>query len=123
MIVKLKFCNGCHTDKRIWKNYQGERFCKTCWMRLNPTVIKPVSDKQAVRNREYSVVRKEHLAENPFCKAKLPGCTGIATQIHHNRGRIGDDLTDRSTFVSICANCHRIVESESENAKLFNLST
>jgi len=75
--------------------------------------LKKVSDKQAIRLREYSKVRKEHLLDNEYCAV----CGGIATQIHHVQGKIGDLLCDKNNFLAVCFPCHRRIEDAPAWAK------
>lgn len=79
--------------------------------------IKPVSDKQVERLKEYKVARGLYLADHPFCEAKFEGCLRDANQIHHRAGRIGSLLTDPNHFMAICGPCHVKVETEPLLAK------
>jgi hypothetical protein len=36
MNIKLKTCSGCGEQKPIWKNHEGEKYCKYCWQKHNP---------------------------------------------------------------------------------------
>lgn len=54
-------------------------------------------------------------SEYPLCEMRLSqtGCDEKprrARDIHHRRGRVGDDLTDQSNFVGCCRTCHDYVE-------------
>jgi hypothetical protein len=77
---------------------------------------KKVSKKRAKELREYKPVRSAFLKANPTCGAKLPGCTGRATQIHHQAGKEGKRLIDINDFLGICDNCHRIITEDSKGA-------
>lgn len=68
--------------------------------------MRKTSKKQAARLREYSVVRREHLEQHPYCFCGKP-----ATDIHHKRGRLGDDLTNKEMFLSVCRPCHTYIET------------
>jgi len=70
--------------------------------------IKPLSTKRAQQNKEYMPLRNKFLEENPICQMQFDGCTHNSTQVHHDQGRIGKLLTDVSTFVACCFNCHRL---------------
>ena len=72
--------------------------------------------------KEYKVVRNEFMAEHKYCMAKWEGCTGLATECHHSRGRIADLLTDKRYFKALCHNCHCRVETEPLLAKELGLS-
>ena len=84
--------------------------------------MRQYSKKRAKQMRDYSKVRVEYLLENPYCEARIPGCTIEATQIHHKKGRIGDLLTDTSNFLAICHHCHEFVEGHPKRAKELGLS-
>lgn len=125
---KLKTCAGCGKDKLIWKNFEGQKFCKDCWMKKTPAtkpvtsrLIKSVSDKRKPLDQLYSKLRKQFLdqPENSTCKAKLHVCThhtGQDLTIHHMRGR-GKYYLDTTTWVSLCLSCHRWVEEHPADAK------
>ena len=95
MQVKLKQCAGCNLDKVIWKNYEGNKYCKDCWYTSqvtktpsNKRPIKPKSDKKDILDVLYSKMRKEFLnePENATCRAKLPKCMGQFKEnltVHH----------------------------------------
>jgi hypothetical protein len=76
-----------------------------------------LSKKRAAEMRVYRKGRIEFLNENPECAAKLPGCTGQATQVHHQKGRIGANLNDRRFWMAICHNCHTRAENDPKEAK------
>lgn len=69
--------------------------------------IKPVSDKQKVRNAEYSKLRKAFLEENPKCQAE--GCKELASEVHH-RGRRGKNLCRADLFMAVCRQHHDQIE-------------
>lgn len=75
--------------------------------------MKQVSIKQSKRLREYSKARKEYLLENEYCAV----CGGIATQIHHIQGKIGDLLCDKNNLLAVCFPCHRRIEDNPAWAK------
>jgi hypothetical protein len=75
---------------------------------------KRVSDRRRRENPEYKATVAAHLAEFPRCQVgpriKAGGfevrCLGVATHVHHVRGR-GRFLCDRTTFLSSCGgDCH-----------------
>ena len=49
---KLKVCSGCHEEKVIWKNHEGNKYCQYCWNKVksddpeHKNVIPTVSDKR-----------------------------------------------------------------------------
>lgn len=135
MKAKKKLCDGCKEEQFIWKNDKGNRYCKTCWSRLQtvtgkhtkPTTsrkpIAPRSKKRAAQEREYSKLRKDFLLSSPTCQAKLPNrCTHHATDVHHMKGRIGPLLTDTKFFLAVCRSCHDWIETHPEEAKELGFS-
>lgn len=83
--------------------------------------IRQYSKKRSKENRTYSTQRKQFL-EDKECVAKLEGCTGVATDVHHTEGRVGDGFLDVGTWKALCRNCHKIVEHNPLLAKSLGLS-
>lgn len=79
--------------------------------------MKRFSTKRSRENRKYLKEREKFLSERQECEAGLSGCTFVATECHHKKGRIGKNLLDRSTWLPVCRNCHDIIENEPEMAK------
>lgn len=78
--------------------------------------LKGKSDKRAVLDQLYSVSRQQFLSRNPFCKARLDGCTAHATDIHHKAGRSKKYL-DVLTWLAVCRTCHQWIELHPKEAK------
>ena len=95
--------------------------------------LRPVSAKQAARNRNLAKLRTEILEERgPWCAgpryvhdfplfipgepspfdALLDGCTGRGTEMHHvvKRSRRGEDR--KEDLVLLCSSCHRFTEEQ-----------
>ena len=83
--------------------------CFYNWFEM-PEPIKKVSDKRKTENKDYTKVRKVFLESLIFCQVK--GCKGLATEVHHKKGRIGKLLTDISYFLGVCRECHNKIELE-----------
>lgn len=91
--------------------------------------IAPVSNKRAAENRDYSVARREYLAEHPYCELCVPIKAyphdpplfeirpQLANQIHHYRGRVGRLLTDKRFFRAACQDCHEWVGKNGAQAR------
>ncbi|UXO94086.1 HNH endonuclease [Pseudanabaena phage Pan5] len=97
---------------------------------MGETSVKPAkalpkrSEKQKEVIKELKKLYKQFFAnpKNQKCRAKLSGCTKEATEVHHSKGRIGENATDPKTFVPLCHSCHRWVEENPEQAKELGLS-
>ncbi|MFA5243683.1 MAG: hypothetical protein WC380_00145 [Pedobacter sp.] len=76
--------------------------------------------KRAKQEREYSKLRDKFLADNPICM--FPECQSEQVELHHAAGRVGNLLTDVSTFRSLCRYHHQYVELHPDVAKEWNLS-
>lgn len=101
------------------QSYRTDKVQKPLVKQSKP--IRQVSKKQAILNQDYSKLRVVFLKENPLCKAKLMGCTGVATDVHHKRGR-GVYLLRTDTWVALCRTCHQRVETHPDEAKALGLS-
>lgn len=99
------------------KIYAGEKFEAP-----KVKVIPKKSDKRIDADRVYAKQRLKFLKKNPFCKAGLTGCTKVAEDVHHKKGRVGDNYLDEKTWLSVCRSCHTIIESEPEKSKRLGLS-
>jgi hypothetical protein len=66
---------------------------------------------------EYSKKRLAFLALHVTCQAKLVGCTGASTDVHHKAGRVGDNYLNMSKWLALCRNCHSWIETNPEDAK------
>lgn len=129
MQAKKKLCNICQEEKLIWKTVERTRYCKSCWGKsekkklINKTItpLRSKSSKLEALEKLYSKLRLEYLDKNPSCQAYLPGCTRIATDIHHKKGR-GPFLLDIASWLPVCRKCHTWIELNPEEAKELNLS-
>lgn len=61
---------------------------------------------------KYRSLAREFIMNNPLCQAKIySGCTGMATECHHVKGRTESLLTDTSNFLAVCHNCHHYIHN------------
>lgn len=72
--------------------------------------------KGAREDREYLKRRAAFLEKHPVCQCGREGCLGVATEIHHKRGR-GVYLLVVKFFLAVCNSCHRWIETHPEEAK------
>lgn len=118
--MKLCPCNNPVFSKglciRCWKKKYGRGLKKTY------RTINIQSKQKASQNGKYYRKRKKWLPENMECKAKLVGCTGITTEVHHMQGRLGDLLLDISKWLPVCHNCHQFITENSLEAIQLGLS-
>jgi hypothetical protein len=121
---KKKLCSGCGEMTFIWKNVSGNKLCKQCattGVAIKPTIkakpIPPRSQKRSKEERLYAAKRIIFIQEHPMCEAHISGiCTEYATEVHHKKGRIGDDLLDETHWLALCHMCHDYIENNREFA-------
>lgn len=91
---------------------------------------KPLKRKTPLRRKhnqattEYLARRIRYLAQHTKCLSYqyplpyecLSQCTDKATQVHHKMRR-GKFLNDESTWMPICASCHRWIETHANIAR------
>jgi hypothetical protein len=101
-------------------NYKGcineGRYCRIHIGYSIPVVkeVNKVSDNQKETLKEYKKVRSKYLKEHPTCEAKLEGCKGKATEIHHKAGKASRELyLETKLFLAICHHCHEIITKNS----------
>lgn len=75
---------------------------KYCRFHRKDTVTEEVN-----RQKEYLKVKKEYMKEHQNCE--FEGCKKRANDLHHKRGRVGDLLTDKRYFLSLCRDHHNWV--------------
>ena len=119
---KKKLCNNCNTEQFIWRNYEGSRYCKSCWYKSKDTKkplkqkrVNPKSKKMQAIDTAYSQLRKKFLQSKPMCEAALPGCSMQSTDVHHMKGRGINHLVVK-TWLSVCRSCHIYIEEHPEEA-------
>ena len=130
-MIKLKECDGCEKMTVIWKNHEGNRYCKYCWSchkSKKPTSQKPktsiprVSAKRKKKDAEYLKLRERYLTDNSLCKVKVDGCSNSATDIHHTYAGSDRDAfyLVQSTWLSTCRNCHNWIHGNPKQARIMN---
>lgn len=121
--AKLKKCAGCEQMKHIWKSHKKDKYCKECWYNIEkPKSISPVSKKRQGEMDTYGKLRDAFLYIKINCEAKLVGCTGKATDVHHKAGRVGENYLKIGTWLAVCRNCHSWIEQNPLEAKELGLS-
>lgn len=130
MKSKLKECDGCQKMTVIWKNHEGNRYCKYCWSchSSNKNLNKPqkpnvpiprVSAKRKQKDAEYSKLRERYLTGNSLCRVKVDGCSSTATDVHHTYAGSNRDTyyLVQSTWLPVCRNCHNWIHSNPQKAR------
>lgn len=84
--------------------------------------IKQVSTKRQKQLSEYSRERIKFLEVHQGCQANLSGCTGLASEIHHQQGKENELLLDQDKWLAICRSCHTWVTEHSGEAICMGLS-
>lgn len=92
--------------------YDSE-YCRRPVKEKKKVKINPRSKKMGKSMKEYNKLKDVFLSEHPACGV----CGGIASQVHHKRGRIGKDLLDNEHWLAVCAPCHKWIEEFPEQAK------
>ena len=66
---------------------------------------------------------REYLAEHGECEAHCAiWCTGVAREVHHKQGRVGELLWDAAHMIAVCNNCHAWLTAHPREAKARGLS-
>lgn len=101
----------------------NKRFCK--WFavpkkgkqkRIKKSKLNPISEKRKAEGKEYSTLRKVFLSNRPICEFNLPGCTKIATDVHH-KARRGKNYLNVKTWMSGCRTCHQYAETNPRESR------
>lgn len=121
----------CATHSRLMRkaeeqaNRDAEKLAAKALKAKHPVKRTPIakqSDKMKDDLKVYRICRLNYLSRYPDCQLRLPGCDGIATDIHHCAGR-GINLNNVSTWKSACRECHSKLHDElsSEEARELGL--
>lgn len=120
MQTKLKICSVCGKESILWKS--NPKMCKDCVgkakvIEQGGNGIAQVSEARKDENKIYLTLRKVFLENHPKCEGKILGCLNRSTEVHHKRGRVGKNYLDVHTFLALCNNCHRWIETHPDWAK------
>ncbi len=77
--------------------------------------IEHFSEKTSAKNKIYAIYRKIFLSLFKVCGVGLPGCTRVACEVHHRRGR-GRLLLIIKYYLGVCRSCHDKIGVESKDA-------
>lgn len=67
--------------------------------------IKKKSEKFNKKEEKYNHLKKDYLTNHPICE--FPGCTSTLVEIHHKKGRVGENMF--KYFMSVCRLHHRYI--------------
>lgn len=76
--------------------------------------VNKVSPKRAGQVAEYVKLKREYLALYPMCE--VPDCDLRSVEIHHQRGKEGERLTDVNYFMAVCRPHHDEFTEHSKEA-------
>ena len=79
--------------------------------------VRRVSKVQAARNRRYAVIRNEFMARSENWNCAFSCCPNRATQVHHQRGKLGDLLFDTRFWHPVCGLTHAWIDANREAAR------
>jgi len=125
MKVKKKLCAGCGDITYIWKNIDGEKYCKYCCNQEKPPkpkkkyTIKQKSTKRVAKDVVYSELRRVYLLANPFCMIHGKKCQGNATDVHHTYNGADREkyYLDVKTWMATCRTCHNNIHANPKESK------
>lgn len=121
-------CDGCKRPQHIWKNVvengQRLRYCRRCWscqrQEHKPTRVskpRPRSLKKIKLDKQYSMLRVNFLTLHQHCQAALPGCSRVASEVHHKKGKVGELYLDVRYWLAVCRSCHQWIETHPADAQ------
>ena len=116
---KKKKCNDCGELDYIFSKGRCKKCASLSYSKPKPKkqYISPISKKQASRLSEYRKVRDEFMKQHPLCQANIvKECGYYATDVHHMKGKIGEDLINAENFLAVCRQCHTYIEEHPEEA-------
>lgn len=97
------YCASCNMARR--KQERESKKVKVI------TPIRKVSAERSKENQVYARLRKEYLEAYPCCE--VPECHRKASEIHHQKGRAGDLLTNTDYFMAVCHDHHHMITVDS----------
>lgn len=122
--LKMGYCPACgNTEpKPITGGYCQYHYwqLKKKPIERKPQKIKPVSKNRQEALKRYNRLRDKYFEAHAVCE--FPGCDSKDITLHHKKGRIGANLTDKRFFCSLCWPHHQYVETHPEEAYKLGLS-
>ncbi len=105
-------CPGCYS---IWyRDRQKKRLAQITPVDRNKKSDN--TDQRVLLKLIYKILCAELKPLHTICEAQLTGCTLVATQTHHKKGRHGILLIMSTYYGYICDNCHKHITKHSREA-------
>lgn len=113
---KMKMCESCKKERYIF----SKKMCLFCFQKNAPQKSfsknqKPIpkrSKKGQKEDRLYYKLAKKFKEDNPYCKARLDGCTNLTADVHHMKSR-GVNLNKVEYWLPLCRSCHNKITVDS----------
>lgn len=80
---------------------------------LKRTPLNKISKKRIAQNKEYEILRKKFIKDNPKCEL----CPKSTKDLHHKNGRNGSRLTDPVYFMAVCRSHHEFIHLNPEESR------
>jgi hypothetical protein len=119
MIRQIKYCwcgtiaegntEQCATHNA--EDRKAERQANKVKVVASPNKVSP---KRAGQVAEYVKLKREYMALYPVCE--VPECNLRSVEIHHQRGKEGERLTDINYFMAVCRPHHDEFTEHSKQA-------
>lgn len=111
----------CKIHQHLRQDGKAPKSLKKNSKPLNRSKIREVSEKRVNQLKQYAEERKKYLRKNPYCYAYLigrpaSGCTKMATDFNHGRGRENARLLDFKDGNALCRTCHIYYTEHSKEA-------
>jgi len=109
---KDKDCKENHYSIGKYKYHYKPKSSDTSKPKQKP--IKPISDKQSERLKEYRKVRDEYMSNHPCCEFQY--CQNKSEDLHHMKSR-EYHLCDVSVFMAVCRTHHNWIHDNDSLAR------
>lgn len=81
------------------------------------TAIPKMSERRKRESRIYSAKRKLFLEEHCYCQIEVACMGAPASDVHHTKGRLGENYLNEATWLSSCRRCHDWIHSHPKEAR------
>ncbi len=96
------------------------RYCRIHLVETIKPIAKPKKESDGMKEvmKEYRNEARKFITAHPKCQV----CGKPSECIHHKKGRIGENLMNRKTWIAVCIPCHSTIEANPAEAKANNYS-